>query len=110
MLVRLSACICALFGTSLVHALSPKLKKLHEQHYVPGEPLNKEWSKAAFEEVKNYTDEETFDLAQAYEGDEGRLPEHDCIEMDTEMFLDLFYGENKTTDVWYIAFISKKRS
>jgi len=42
--------------------------------------------------------------------DEGRLPEHDVIEMTEEMYSEIFNGAEPSKDAWFIAFIRKERS
>ena len=66
------------------------------------------------------TDEETFrKAAKAIQdedataaNDSGRPipPEHDVIEMTEAMYAEIFNGAQPPKDVWYVAFIRKRRS
>ena len=60
--------------------------------------------------VMSMTDEFTFNNTENYKGDEGRLPEHDVIEMTEEQYREIFLGPTPPKEPWYIAFIKKKRS
>jgi hypothetical protein len=53
-------------------------------------------------------DNETFFDSNMH--DEGRLPEHDVLEMTEEMYSEIFNGPEPCKDVWFIAFIRKQRS
>ena len=60
--------------------------------------------------IESIPDADTFSKEWNEQDDEGRLPEHDVVEMDVQMYKDLFFGPEPTKDTWYVTFIKKRRS
>ena len=56
------------------------------------------------------SDEDTFSVAKNQDENGERLPEHDVIEMTEAMYAEIFNGPEPPKDVWYVAFIRKRRS
>ena len=97
-----------LFGASLlislVHGLHPSIKELLAKRG-PSPIFEEEEAKEFMTHLRSLAQEnEALAFAEVDEGDEGRLPEHDCIKMDTQMYMDTFFGPNgPPKEKWVIA-------
>lgn len=97
----------ATFAGREANALNPALKYYREK-WNPEDPYNAAWSDGLHDYIMEMSDCDTFNNAEMHE--EGRLPEHDVVEMTDEMYSEIFNGAEPPKDNWYIAFIRKRRS
>ena len=93
-----------------VNSLHPSLKAFRET-WNPDQPYESQWLDDLHNHIMTLTDEDTF-LNPEWNTleDEGRLPEHDVIEMTDEMYSELFNGPEPNTDTWFIGFVRRKRT
>ena len=72
------------------------------------DPYNAEWSN----ELHNYSltldDDATFFTKD--EGDEARRPSADVIEMDDQMYREVFTSGKAPLKPWFVVFVRKRRS
>ena len=92
-----------------VCALSPALKQLRLE-FDAEDPQNKEWLNKVHEQVNAMTDEDTFLNDENKRDDEGRPPELDVIELTDQSFKEIFNGKEPPQEIWYVAFVKRKRS
>ena len=105
-LLTLAALLIGTF-TKVARSLNPTLSQLRETWKLE-DPYNDEWHEELHNYIMSLGDDETFFDEKMH--DEGRLPEHDVVEMTEEMYSEIFNGPEPCKDAWFIAFIRKQRS
>ena len=103
MLLRMLLGASLLF--SLVHGLHPIIKELLAQRG-PSPIFEYEEAEEFMTHLRGLAREnEAYAFVEVDEGDEGRLPEHDCIKMNEQMYMDTFFGPNgPPKEKWVLAF------
>ena len=93
----------------IVAGLSEPLRQIRAE-FDPEDRYNEPWLDKMHTWLEAMTDEFTFSEEEDKKGDEGRLPEHDVIEMTEELYRETFFGPNPTKVRWLLVFTKKRRS
>lgn len=97
----------ATFQVRQTCALNAALRYYREK-WNPEDPYNSAWMDGLHDYIMQLSDCDTFNNSEMQE--EGRLAEHDVVEMTEEMYSEIFNGPEPPKDAWFVAFIRKRRS
>ena len=98
--------LAGLMGSS-VEALDPVLRRLSAE-FDEFDPYDVQWANELHDYTSTLDDDATFFTQD--EGDEKRQPKTDVIEMDDQMYREVFVSGKAPLKSWFVVFVRKRRS